>query len=240
MSAYDTPELSRALAGNTYPGRGLVVGKTPDGANAVAAYFIMGRSGNSRNRVFVEKEDGELITAPFDESRVEDPSLIIYSAIRRLDNYLIVTNGNQTNTIYNFLKQGKSFEQALMTRSFEPDEPNFTPRISALLTFSDEDFGYKLSILKRADEAATGCARYFFAYPSIAGVGSLLHTYISDGDPIPSFTGEPVRVAMSDDIDGFADMLWKSLDSDNKISLYVRYINLKTHEVLSRLVNKNI
>ncbi len=232
----ETPE--ELLKGNSYVGRGIVLGKTPDGKKAVSAYFIMGRSANSRNRVF-SLEEGTLYTKPFDESKVEDPSLIIYAAVRKHENRLIVTNGDQTDTIYDGLVSGKSFGEALTTREFEPDAPNFTPRISSMMTFADKDVTYDMSILKSADAEGTACNRYLFSYPSIAGLGHFLHTYVCDGNPIPTFQGEPERMRMNDDIDGFTKDLWENLDGDNKISLYVRYTDLETGEVTERLLNKN-
>lgn len=231
--------LADVLANNTYPGRGIIIGKSADGTKAVTAYFIMGRSNNSRNRVFVE-EGENVVIHPFDASKVEDPSLIIYYPIRVLDNQLIVTNGDQTDTITNFLKDGATFEQALETRCFEPDAPNYTPRISGMLTFDEGDFTYKMSILKSADENGSACNRYTFNYAPLAGVGHFLHTYDCDGNPIPTFTGEPERVAIEGGIDEFSDMLWKNLNEQNKISLYVRFVDLRDGSVESRLFNKNV
>ena len=198
----------------------------------------MGRSANSRNRVFTEK-NGEIFTEPFDASKVEDPSLIIYAAVRSYENKLIVTNGNQTDTIYDGLAAGKSFSQALTSREFEPDAPNLTPRISGMLTFEGNDFTYEMSILKSGDVAGTFCNRYTFSYGACAGLGHFLHTYVCDGNPIPTFQGEPERVAMDDDIDAFTTDLWNALDAENRISLYVRYTDLETGEAQSRMVNKN-
>ena len=231
-----TPE--EWLKDNTSPGRGIVIGKTPDGQKAMTAYFIMGRSQNSRNRVFTEK-NGEVFTEPFDASLVQDPSLIIYAAIRQWENNLIVTNGNQTDTIYDGLKAGKTFSEALESREFEPDGPNFTPRISGMLTFADGGFTYQMSILKSADAEGTACNRYTFHYSPLNGLGHFLHTYVCDGNPIPTFQGEPERMAICDDIDEMTDRLWKSLNENNKISLYVRYIDLATGSAESCLVNKN-
>ena len=239
MSGYENLNLCELLKNNTYPGRGVVVGTTADGKHAVAAYFIMGRSANSRNRVFKRLPDGTVITAPFDESRVEDPSLIIYNAVRPLDNRLIVTNGDQTDTICVGLRAGRSFSEALESRCFEPDAPNYTPRISALLTFG-ERFAYQMSILKSADAQGTACARYTFDYPSLPGVGHFLHTYRCDGNPIPSFEGEPERVAVGNDLDAFAEEVWDSLNEANKISLYVRFTNLQGGAVREKIINKNI
>ncbi len=238
MNIYEIKTLSERLEGNRYPGRGIVIGKTPDGKKAAIAYFIMGRSANSRNRVFTEK-DGEIFTEPFDASKVEDPSLIIYAAVRSYENKLIVTNGNQTDTIYDGLAAGKSFSQALTSREFEPDAPNLTPRISGMLTFENNDFTYEMSILKSGDAAGTFCNRYTFSYGACAGLGHFIHTYVCDGNPIPTFQGEPERVAMEDDIDAFTASLWNALDEENKISLYVRYTDLATGAVESRMVNKN-
>ena len=238
MNIYEIKTLSERLEGNRYPGRGIVIGKTPDGKKAAIAYFIMGRSANSRNRVFTEK-NGEIFTEPFDASKVEDPSLIIYAAVRSYENKLIVTNGNQTDTIYDGLAAGKSFSQALTSREFEPDAPNLTPRISGMLTFEGNDFTYEMSILKSGDAAGTFCNRYTFYYGACAGLGHFLHTYVCDGNPIPTFQGEPERVAMDDDIDAFTTDLWNALDAENKISLYVRYTDLETGAVESRMVNKN-
>ena len=232
-----TPE--EMLKDNTYPGRGIIIGKTPDGTKAMTAYFIMGRSVNSRNRIFTEK-DGEVFTEPFDASKVQDPSLIIYAAIRSYENNLIVTNGNQTDTIYDGLKDGKCFTKALESREFEPDGPNFTPRISGMLTFADGDFTYQMSILKSADAEGSACNRFTYKYAPISGLGHFLHTYVCDGNPIPTFQGEPERIAVCDDIDEMTDRLWNSLNEDNKISLYVRYVDLKTGEATNRLINKNI
>lgn len=238
MSVYKNNDMGELIKDNTYVGRGIVIGKTADGTKAVAAYFIMGRSENSRNRVFVEKGD-EVIIYPFDESKVEDPSLIIYSPVRVLDNKLIVTNGDQTDTIYDFIKEEKSFEEALQIREFEPDSPNFTPRISGMITFADSDFTYKMSILKSADEKGSACNRYTFSYTPIDGLGHFIHTYNHDGNPIPTFTGEPERVEIPNDIDEFTQKIWNNLNEDNKISLYVRYVDLKTGKTENRMINKN-
>lgn len=238
MNIYKKEDIGTLAKNNTYLGRGIVIGKTPDAKNAAVAYFIMGRSENSRNRVFSEK-DGAVFTEPFDASKVEDPSLIIYAAIRQHENKLIVTNGDQTDTIYNFVKEGKGFAHALNTREFEPDAPNFTPRISGMLNFKNGDFDYKMSILKSADEIGSACNRYFYSYPSITGLGHFIHTYMCDGNPIPTFCGEPHRVIMENDIDKFTQNLWDNLDNSNKISLYVRYINLETLECENRMINKN-
>ena len=232
----NTPE--ELIQGNSYVGRGIVIGKTPDASRAVIAYFIMGRSENSRNRVFAE-EDGVLYTRPFDESKVADPSLIIYAAMRSFDNKLIVTNGDQTDTIYNGLAAGKSFGQALESRQFEPDAPNLTPRISGILNFDNNDFTYQMSILKSADAEGTACNRYLFSYPALPGLGHFIHTYVCDGNPIPTFQGEPERMAIPDDAEEFTRRLWNCLDENNRISLYVRTVDLTTGAVENRLINKN-
>ena len=238
MNVYETKTIAERIVGNPYVGRGIVIGKSADGAKACTAYFIMGRSANSRNRVF-SKEDGVLYTKPFDASKVEDPSLIIYAAVREYNNRLIVTNGDQTDTIYEGLKAGKSFTDSLATRCFEPDAPNYTPRISGMLTFDAGDFSYKMSILKSADEKGTACNRYTFFYEPLAGTGHFIHTYVTDGDPLPTFTGEPERVSVPDDIDAFAAQLWEALDADNKISLYVRYTDLADGQIQERVFNKH-
>ena len=238
MDIYKINQIDELIKDNSYVGRGIVIGKTPDAKKAMLAYFIMGRSVNSRNRVFTEKE-GEVFTEPFDVSKVEDPSLIIYAAIRSFENNVIVTNGDQTDTIYDGLKAGKDFDKALEIREFEPDHPNLTPRISGLLTFEDNDFSYKMSILKSADAQGSACNRYGFHYTELAGLGHFIHTYVCDGNPIPTFQGEPERVAIDNDIDVFTEKLWNALDKDNKISLYVRYIDLETKAVENRMINKN-
>ncbi len=238
MNIYKINEASELLCNNTYPGRGIIIGKSEDGKNAVIAYFIMGRSENSRNRVF--KVDGDsVVTEPFDFSKVEDPSLIIYSAIRKFENKLIVTNGDQTDTIYDFVSTGKCFKQALKTREFEPDAPNFTPRISGMLTFSNNDFKYQMSILKSADEKGSACNRYFYEYAPLNGLGHFIHTYVCDGNPIPTFQGEPERVRIPNCIDEFTNTIWENLNEQNKISLYVRYVDLSTGNVENRMINKN-
>ena len=236
MNIYEVNDIVKQVEGNSYVGRGIVIGKSADGKKACTAYFIMGRSANSRNRVFTEK-DNAVFTEPFDASKVEDPSLIIYAAIRKFENKLIVTNGDQTDTIYDFIKEGKGFREALKTREFEPDAPNFTPRISGMATFENGDFTYEMSILKSADEEGSACNRYSFSYPSIKGLGHFIHTYVCDGDPIPTFQGEPERMAMCDDIETFTQDVWNSLDSDNKISLYVRYVDLATGKTENRMIN---
>ncbi|MBP5686836.1 MAG: IMP cyclohydrolase [Clostridia bacterium] len=236
MNIYEVKTVRELISGNPYVGRGIVAGKSGNG-KAVAAYFIMGRSNNSRNRVFTEK-DGAIFTEPFDASKVEDPSLIIYAAVRRFKDKLIVTNGDQTDTVFDALKDGKCFAAALKTRTFEPDAPNFTPRISAILDLADP-FSYRMSILKSADGKGPACNRFTFDYEPIDGVGHFLHTYVTDGNPLPSFVGEPERVYIPDSIDEFASELWDSLDADNKISLFVRYIDLATGREETKIINKN-
>ena len=230
--------LGAELSVNRYPGRGIVVGLTADGKHAVAAYFIMGRSANSRNRVFTER-DGGIITEAADPSKVEDPSLIIYAPVRVHGHKTIVTNGDQTDTIYSALESGKGFAKALRTREFEPDGPNFTPRISALLTVKNGALKYKMSILKSANGNGDSCERFFYEYDQpVAGEGRFLHTYRCDGDPLPSFDGEPERVRIASDLDDVTNEIWNSLDEDNKISLFVRFIDLKTGKTHDRLINK--
>lgn len=227
--------ISDILKCNTYPGRGIVLGKNSDGEHMVIAYFIMGRSENSRNRIFAE-QDGGIRTQAFDPSKLTDPSLIIYAPVRIYAGKTIVTNGDQTDTIYDFITRGKSFEDALRTRTFEPDAPNFTPRISGMV----QGFDYKLSILKSANRDAESAQRFFFEYNNpVAGEGHFIHTYQCDGNPIPSFKGEPVPVAITGDIDSFTDMLWNSLNADNKVSLFTRFIHVKTGAVQTRILNKN-
>lgn len=238
MDVYKINDIGELVKGNSYVGRGIVIGKSEDGEKAVVAYFIMGRSENSRNRVFVEK-DGGIIIYPFDESKVEDPSLIIYSPIRRFENKLVATNGDQTDTVIEFLEKGKTFEEALDTRCFEPDGPNWTPRISGMITFLENDFSYKMNILKSADAEGTECNRFNYSYKALNGLGHFIHTYVCDGNPIPTFQGEPERVDIPDDIDEFTDKIWNNLDEDNRISLYVRYINLKDGTETNRMINKN-
>ena len=235
MNVYEIGSLSEKLASNTYPGRGIVLGMTADGKQSVAAYFIMGRSVNSRNRVFVEEPDG-IRTEAFDPSKLEDPSLIIYHPVREVGRGLIVTNGDQTDTILEYLERGLPMEQALRTQEFEPDGPNWTPRISGLLS---PDGSYKLSILKSADAEGSACARQTFEYPALPGLGHFLHTYVCDGNPIPTFQGEPERVAIEGDIDTFTAQLWDNLNADNKISLFVRFTDLKTRAYQQRILNKH-
>ena len=225
MNVYEIGSMSEKLSTNVYPGRGIVLGMTPDGKKSVAAYFIMGRSVNSRNRVFVQEPDG-IRTEAHDPSLMKDPHLIIYHPVREAGCGLIVTNGDQTDTIWEYLAKGESWEAALRTRMFEDDGPNWTPRISGLLA---GDGSYKMSILKSADAEGTACARFFYEYPAIAGLGHFLHTYVCDGNPvIPTFQGEPERVAIDGDIDAYTAMLWENLNSHNKISLFVRYTDLET------------
>ena len=233
-------DLSRLLAENSYPGRGIVIGKTPDGKKAAVAYFIMGRSQNSRNRVFEETPDG-IRTRAFDPSKMEDPSLIIYHPVRRLGGWTVVTNGDQTDTVRDALAAGGSFEDALRTRTFEPDGPNWTPRISGLVALGEGDFSVKLSILKSADGNGEYAQRYFFDYPRLpAGEGRFLHTYRGDGSPIPSFEGEPERVAVAaPSAEAWARELWGSLNEDNKVSLYVEYLSLEDGGREAVILNKN-
>ena len=228
--------LNNILTCHPYPGRGIVLGRTPDNAKAVIAYFIMGRSENSRNRVFVE--DGEGIrTQAHDPSKMKDPSLIIYAPVRVLEKTTVVTNGDQTDTVYDFMAQGKSFEEALRTRTFEPDAPNYTPRISGVVMANGD---YRLSILKSADGNPESVRRYFYEYTApLAGQGHFIHTYRCDGNPIPSFEGEPEQVAIRGNIDEFTALVWNSLNEDNKVSLFTRYIDLTTGETETRIVNKN-
>ena len=236
MDVYEIGSLSQKLSTNAYPGRGIVLGITPDGKKSVAAYFIMGRSVNSRNRVFVQEPDG-IRTEAHDPSLMKDPHLIIYHPVRQAGCGLIVTNGDQTDTIWEFLARGESWEAALRTRMFEDDGPNWTPRISGLLA---GDGSYKMSILKSADAEGTACARFFYEYPAIAGLGHFIHTYVCDGNPvIPTFQGEPERVAICGDIDEMTNMLWENLNPDNKISLFVRYTDLATGTYEQRIVNKH-
>ena len=233
MNVYEIGSIADKLKNNTYPGRGIILGITPDGTRKVAAYFIMGRSSNSRNRVFETEEDG-ISTKAYDPSLLEDPSLIIYHPVRELEDRLIVTNGDQTDTIYNGMKQGQSFEEALRTREFEPDGPNWTPRISGL---QDAEGAYKLSILKSADPEGSACVRQFFEYPPLAGLGHFIHTYVTDGTPIPTFIGEPERIATLDDMDEFVDTLWSSLNADNRISLFVRYTDIENGSYEQAVIN---
>ena len=231
--------LSEELKNNSYPGRGIVIGKSADGKTAVTAYFIMGRSSNSRNRVFVE--DGEGIrTQAFDPSKLEDPSLIIYAPVRVLGNKTIVTNGDQTDTIYDGMDRQQTFEQSLRCREFEPDGPNYTPRISGIMHIENGKYNYAMSILKSNNGNPDACNRYTFAYENpVAGEGHFIHTYKCDGNPLPSFEGEPKLVAIPDEIDEFTGLLWESLNEENKVSLFVRYINIADGTCETRIVNKN-
>lgn len=238
MSVYTSKSMGDTIRDNSYVGRGITVGKTADGKKAAIGYFIMGRSENSKNRVFKEEGD-DVVIYPFDESKVEDPSLIIYSPVKKLDDKVIVTNGDQTDTIYDFVKEGKSFKEALATREFEPDGPNWTPRISAMLTFADGDFSYEMSILKSVDEEGSACARYTYSYPAVSGLGHFIHTYEHDGQPLPTFQGEPRRIIIPDDIEEFTSDIWDNLNEEKKISLYVRYIDLETGKAENKLINKN-
>lgn len=231
--------LENELKSNAYPGRGIVIGKSPDGTKAVAAYFIMGRSSNSRNRIFIEDSEG-IRTQAFDPSKLEDPSLIIYAPVRVLGNKTIVTNGDQTDTIYEGMDIQLTFEQSLRCREFEPDAPNYTPRISGIIHMENGGFNYAMSILKSNNGNPEACNRYTFAYEApVAGEGHFIHTYMQDGNPLPSFEGEPKLVGISDDIDAFTDMLWNSLNEENKVSLFVRYIDIAAKTCETRIVNKN-
>ena len=234
-----TQNIATILKENGYVGRGVLMGRSPSGKKAAMAYFIMGRSENSQNRVFIEKGE-ELIIHPFDESKVEDPSLIIYAPVRVSGANTIVTNGDQTDTIYDFLAAGKSFEAALRTRCFEPDAPNFTSRISGMMTLSDSGCAYKLSILKSADAAGSACLRQTFEYAEpLPGVGHFIHTYQTDGNPLPAFAGEPEQVALPETAEKLADLLWNNLDARYKISLFVRYIDIETGAAETRVVNRH-
>jgi len=237
MNVYEVKTMGERIAGNPYVGRGIVIGRSADGTKAVFAYFIMGRSANSRNRVFTKTADG-IRTEAFDPAKLADPSLIIYAPVRRQGRSIVVTNGNQTDTICEYLAQGSDMESALEIRTFEPDGPNFTPRISGELILKDK-FTYKLSILKSMDAEGTACTRQFFRYAGLGGLGHFIHTYVTDGSPIPSFTGEPERVSIPDDIDELTNDIWENLNEDNKISLYVSYTDLETGVEETRLINKN-
>ncbi len=227
------------LKSNAYPGRGIIIGKSADSKSAVTAYFIMGRSENSRNRVFVTDGDG-IRTQAFDESKLEDPHLIIYAPVRVLGNKTIVTNGDQTDTVYNLMNQQMTFEQSLRTREFEDDAPNYTPRISGIMKVDRGDYNYAMSILKSDNGNPSSCLRFTFSYKNpIAGSGHFIHTYMGDGCPLPSFEGEPVLVDIPDDIDSFTNGLWESLNADNKVSLFVRYIDIESGKTETRIINKN-
>ncbi len=231
--------LEKELSQNAYPGRGIVIGRTPNGKEAVTAYFIMGRSSNSRNRVFVEEGEG-IRTEAFDPSKLEDPSLIIYAPVRVLGNKTIVTNGDQTDTIYAGMDQQMTFEQSLRSREFEPDGPNYTPRISGIMHIENGKYNFAMSILKSNNGDPSSCNRYTFAYENPkAGEGRFIHTYMHDGNPLPSFEGEPKVVEIMDDMDAFTDMLWTNLNADNKVSLFVRYINIEDGTYRTKIVNKN-
>ena len=239
MNVYDVKSFSQLVEGNPYPGRGIIIGITPDADKLVSAYFIMGRSNNSRNRIFV-KDGDDLLIVPFDESKVEDPSLIIYYPLRVYKDYLIVTNGDQTDTIRDYLDRQETFADALRSRCFEPDEPNWTPRISGIAWVSHNDIPYyKMSILKAGDSEGIICNRYFYEYEGAPGLGHFIHTYMTDGNPIPTFTGEPKRVEIPGDINVFAEEIWNSLNEENKISLYVRYTDMETGKYEDTLINKN-
>ncbi len=233
--------ISEILKTNAYPGRGIVIGKSADGKKAVTAYFIMGRSVNSRNRVFTATEDG-IKTEAFDPSKLSDPHLIIYSPVRVLGNKTIVTNGDQTDTIYELMDKQQTFEMSLRGREFEDDAPNYTPRISGILHVENGTFNYAMSILKSADGNPESCERHTFSYTNpIAGDGRFIHTYMGDGNPLPSFEGEPEKIGIdAEDIDSFTDMLWTSLNEENKVSLYVKFIDIATGEAETRIVNKNV
>lgn len=231
--------IANELSSNAYPGRGIIIGKSKDGKHAVTAYFIMGRSENSRNRVFVEKGKG-IRTQAFDPSKLTDPHLIIYAPVRVLGNKLIVTNGDQTDTIYELMDKQFTFEQSLRTREFEDDAPNYTPRISGILRFEEDGFNYAMSILKSANGNPQSCQRFTYSYNNpLNGEGHFIHTYMGDGNPLPSFEGEPKLVDISGNIDEFTDMLWTNLNEDNKVSLFVRYVNLEDGTEETRIVNKN-
>ncbi|MDR0314366.1 MAG: IMP cyclohydrolase [Oscillospiraceae bacterium] len=232
-------DIKDELMFNPYPGRGIIIGKGQDAKQAVIAYFIMGRSENSRNRIFAQSDHG-IKTQAFDPAKLVDPSLIIYSPVRVLGSQTIVTNGDQTDTVYDFLKRGETFEKALRTRTFEPDAPNFTPRISGIVC-TDKEFSYKLSILKSACGEPSSSQRFFFEYSEPkSGQGHFIHTYKCDGDPIPSFEGEPKLVEIKGDIEEFSNLLWYSLNDSNKVSLFVRFINLETGEYETKIINKNV
>lgn len=232
-------KLEEELKQNAYPGRGIVIGRSADGNYAVTAYFIMGRSVNSRNRIFVEDKEG-IRTQAFDPSKLEDPSLIIYAPVRVLGKRTIVTNGDQTDTIYEGLQKGLTFEQSLRSREFEPDGPNYTPRISGILEVADGKFSYAMSLLKSDDQDPSSCLRHTFTYENPkAGEGRFLHTYLHDGSPLPSFEGEPKKVELEGGIDAFTQMLWESLNEENKVSLFVRYLDIQSGAWETRIRNKN-
>ncbi|MBR6274179.1 MAG: IMP cyclohydrolase [Lachnospiraceae bacterium] len=231
--------IREELSGNVYPGRGIIIGRSKDGKYAVTAYFIMGRSSNSRNRVFVNEGEG-IRTEAFDPAKLEDPSLIIYAPVRVLGNSTIVTNGDQTDTIYDLMKEGKTFEESLRTREFEPDAPNFTPRISGIMNIEDGKYDFAMSILKSDNGDPAACNRFTYAYENPkAGIGRFIHTYMTDGNPLPSYSGEPTVVELTGDIDEFTEEVWSSLNEDNKVSLFVRYIDIATGKYETRIINKN-
>lgn len=231
--------IEKELQGNSYPGRGIIIGRSADGKNAVTAYFIMGRSENSRNRIFVEDGDG-IRTQAFDPSKLTDPSLIIYAPVRVLGNKTIVTNGDQTDTIYEGMDKQMTFEQSLRCREFEPDGPNYTPRISGIMHIEGGKYSYAMSILKSNNGSPESCNRFTFAYENAApGEGHFIHTYMHDGNPLPSFEGEPKLIGIPDDMDAFAENLWSSLNEENKVSLFVRYIDIETGKWQTRIINKN-
>ncbi|MCR4776954.1 MAG: IMP cyclohydrolase [Saccharofermentans sp.] len=235
-----TVDLGELLKSNAYPGRGIVIGRSEDGSKAVTAYFIMGRSVNSRNRVFTETEDG-IKTEAFDPSKLSDPHLIIYSPVRVLGNKTIVTNGDQTDTIYELMDRQYTFEQSLRGREFEDDAPNYTPRISGIMRVENGTYNFAMSILKSADGNPESCERHAFTYTNpLPGTGRFIHTYMGDGNPLPSFEGEPEKVAISGDIDSFTKMVWDSLNEENKVSLFVRFINIADGTYETRIVNKNV
>ena len=235
----ETADLGKLLKENSYPGRGIVIGRSEDGSKAVTAYFIMGRSVNSRNRVFTATEDG-IKTEAFDPSKLSDPHLIIYNPVRTRGTDLIVTNGDQTDTIFDLMNEGKTFEEALRTREFEDDAPNFTPRISGILHFDSGKFSYEMSILKSDDGNPDSCERFTYQYFSpVAGEGRFIHTYMGDGNPLPSFSGEPEKVVIDDDIESFTDMVWNNLNEDNKVSLYVNFTEIATGKSETKILNKN-
>lgn len=231
--------VEKELAKNSYPGRGIIIGRSADGTKAVTAYFIMGRSENSRNRIFVKEGEG-IRTQAYDPLKLTDPSLVIYAPVRVLEHKTIVTNGDQTDTIYDRMKQGMTFEQSLREREFEPDAPNYTPRISGILEIENGNYQYAMSILKSDNGNPAACNRYTFTYANpVAGEGHFIHTYQSDGNPLPSFEGEPKRIAITEDMDTFTRQLWENLNPDNKVSLFVRYIDIATGSYETTMVNKN-
>ena len=235
-----TADLGELLKSNAYPGRGIVIGRSEDGSKAVTAYFIMGRSVNSRNRVFTETSDG-IKTEAFDPSKLSDPHLIIYSPVRVLGNKTIVTNGDQTDTIYELMDRQYTFEQSLRGREFEDDAPNYTPRISGIMRVENGTYNFAMSILKSADGNPESCERHTFTYSNpLPGTGRFIHTYMGDGNPLPSFEGEPEKVAISGDIDSFTKNVWESLNEENKVSLFVRFINIADGTYETRIVNKNV